>query len=104
MEQQRAVHESPKRMWASKLTLRIISTVLDLILIGVSASLGTNWSSPAIIFFLPPVRPQSPEGRTKSSELTIDLNRLALHLFGMSLRASAFSQEEAAEAYTQAPA
>jgi hypothetical protein len=54
MEQQRAVHESPKRMWASKLTLRIISTVLDLILIGVSASLGTNWSSPAIIFFLPP--------------------------------------------------
>ncbi|KAH8176700.1 hypothetical protein LIA77_05118 [Sarocladium implicatum] len=55
MVQMRNVHQSPKPMWVSKLTLRIISIVLALILIGVSASLGTTWehSPAAIVFFLP---------------------------------------------------
>lgn len=59
MEQQRVVHQSPKRMWGAKLGLRIPSAIFDLVLIGISASLGTGLVSPALVFFIPPVRPSN---------------------------------------------
>ena len=56
MEQQHIVHQSPKGMWVSKFTLRMISAILDLILIGLAGAVGTKWVSPATVYFLPPVR------------------------------------------------
>jgi hypothetical protein len=54
MEQQKLTHQSPKAIWISKLTLRILSAIFDIVLIGVSSAMGTDWTEPPIIYFLPP--------------------------------------------------
>jgi hypothetical protein len=54
MEQKELIHQSPKAMWISKLALRTLSAILDIVLIGVSSAMGMDWTDPPIIYFLPP--------------------------------------------------
>ncbi len=55
-------HVSPKGMWASKLSLRVIQFVLAIALVGCAASISSSgvWEIAVLLIILPQVSPHLP--------------------------------------------